>query len=213
MRRTLLLLAALLATALSLHYSHPFSPQSGLSLPQQQVQYFDQILNHYNYANPQFWKQRYFVNSTFYTHSGPVLLVLCGEGPCGGVPDQSWIINLAKEVHGLVIALEHRYYGDSLPFRAASFETSNLKYLSSEQALRDIGFFIEEVKRNKWYGVSDASKWITVGGSYSGALSAWFRGKYPHLTAGAIASSAVILAVENFRAFDEQIYLSSHESG
>jgi hypothetical protein len=40
--------------------------------------------------------------------------------------------------------------------------------------------------------------WISVGGSYPGALSAWYRAKYPHLTIGAIASSAVIVAIENF---------------
>jgi hypothetical protein len=37
--------------------------------------------------------------------------------------------------------------------------------------------------------------WITIGGSYPGALSAWFRYKYSHLTIGAIASSAVINAI------------------
>jgi hypothetical protein len=48
-----------------------------------------------------------------------------------------------------------------------------------------------------------------VGGSYPGALSAWFRYKYPHLVIGAIASSAVVNAIEDFQDFDEQIYLSS----
>ena len=74
-----------------------------------------------------------------------------------------------------------------------------MRYLSSKQALKDTAFFIEEVKRNKWYNVGEKNKWITVGGSYSGALSAWFRAKYPHLTVGAIASSGVILAVEDFK--------------
>ena len=66
---------------------------------------------------------------------------------------------------------------------------------------------------NKWYGITSINQWITVGGSYSGALSAWFRSKYPHLTVGAIASSAVINAVEDFRDFDEQIFLSANLSG
>lgn len=113
----------------------------------------------------------------------------------------------------MIIALEHRYYGESLPLRQASFETTNMKYLSSKQALRDIAFFIEQVNKNHWYDVSAQNKWITVGGSYSGALSAWFRTKYPHLTVGAIASSGVILAVEDFKQFDEQIYLSAMKSG
>ena len=45
------------------------------------------------------------------------------------------------------------------------------------------------------HGVDTSTKWITVGGSYAGAMSAWFRAKYPHLTIGAIGSSGVVLAV------------------
>lgn len=62
------------------------------------------------------------------------------------------------------------------------------------------------------YGISN-NPWISVGGSYPGALSAWFRVKYPHLVIGSLASSAVVLAVEDFKDFDEQIYLSSARSG
>lgn len=62
------------------------------------------------------------------------------------------------------------------------------------------------------FGITN-NPWICVGGSYPGALSAWYRYKYPHLVIGAIASSAVIVAIENFHEFDEQIYLSSQKSG
>jgi hypothetical protein len=55
--------------------------------------------------------------------------------------------------------------------------------------------------------------WISIGGSYPGALSAWYRYKYPHLTVGAIASSAVINAFAYYPQFDEQMYLSANKSG
>ena len=92
-----------------------------------------------------------------------------------------------------------------------SFE--NLKYLNSEQGLSDLAYFISYIKTNKLYGVQPSTSWITVGGSYAGAMSAWFRAKYPHMTVGAIGSSGVVLAVEDFKAFDEQIYQSALKSG
>lgn len=67
-------------------------------------------------------------------------------------------------------------------------------YLSSEQALKDLAYFLNEVNVNQLFNVNN-NPWIPIGGSYPGALSAWFRYKYPHLSIGAIASSAVILAI------------------
>ena len=93
------------------------------------------------------------------------------------------------------MTLEHRYYGQSLPFKEQSLSWQNLKYLNSEQALKDLAYFMNAMKKNQNYGITDKTPWITMGGSYPGALSAWFRYKYPHLTIGAIASSAVVLAV------------------
>lgn len=87
-----------------------------------------------------------------------------------------------------------------------------MKYLTSEQALRDLAYFMQKMKTSKSHGITN-NPWITVGGSYPGALAAWFRSKYPHMIVGSLSSSGVILAVENFRMFDEQIYISSMKSG
>ena len=86
-----------------------------------------------------------------------------------------------------------------------------MRLLNSEQALRDLAHFIEVMKKEKKHFIG-YNPWISVGGSYPGALSAWFRYKYPHLVIASIASSAVVLAIEDFKDFDEQIYLSSSRS-
>lgn len=124
---------------------------------------------------------------------------------------RAWIGVLAQRLKGIVLVLEHRFYGESLPFGKESFSIENMVYLNSEQALRDLAHFIEVIKAEKRYGITN-NPWISVGGSYPGALSAWFRYKYPHLVIGAIASSAVVEAIEDFPDFDEQIYLSSIRS-
>jgi len=68
--------------------------------------------------------------------------------------------------------------------------------LTSQQALQDAAYFIEFLTSNLTLG---DSKWIVFGGSYSGSLSVWFRSKYPHLVVGAIASSAPVQAIVDFK--------------
>ncbi|CAN1819375.1 Probable serine protease EDA2, partial [Linum perenne] len=51
--------------------------------------------------------------------------------------------------------------------------------------------------------------WFFFGVSYPGALSAWFRLKFPLSTCGSLASSTVVLAVYNYTKFDHQIFLSA----
>lgn len=100
-----------------------------------------------------------------------------------------------------------------MPFGNDSLNLDKMVYLTSEQALSDIAYFIQQMRDTNSYKIAANSPFITVGGSYPGALSAWFRYKYPHLTIGSIASSAVVLAIEDYKDFDEQMYLSSVLSG
>lgn len=85
----------------------------------------------------------------------------------------------------------------------------NLKYLTSEQALQDAANFISFFKSK--HGLYK-NKWIVFGGSYSGSLAAWFRLKYPHLVEGAVASSAPVQAVLDFKEYVKVVEDSLGES-
>ena len=89
-----------------------------------------------------------------------------------------------------------RFYGESRPTEDVSL--ANLKYLSSRQALADFAYFQLLMAGNGLYNISSSSKWVVFGGSYSGALAAWFRQLYPQVVVGAIATSAPVLAKVNF---------------
>jgi hypothetical protein len=64
---------------------------------------------------------------------------------------------------------------------------------------------LKETLNSKYNRSGADSSWFVFGGSYAGALSAWFRLKFPHLTCGSLASSGVVLAVYNFTDFDKQV--------
>lgn len=163
--------------------------------------WFDQIVDHFNPNNQSYtFKQRYFVNDLYFRTGGPILLYINGEGPVSGPPslDTNMAVIIAQKMCGVIVTLEHRYYGKSVPFDQLS--TDNLQFLSSKQAIYDLAVFAEFVKM-KYAG----SKLFTAGGSYSGALSAWFRIKFPHITHGSISSSGVVDAILDFTGFDEQV--------
>lgn len=54
---------------------------------------------------------------------------------------------------------------------------------------------------------------MVIGGSYPGALSAWFRARYPTIAMASWSSSGVVQPVVDFWHFDEQVYISSVKSG
>jgi len=54
-------------------------------------------------------------------------------------------------------------------------------------------------------------KTIVIGGSYPGALSAWFRYTYPEIAIASWAASAVVQPWEDMWSYDEQIYQSTYD--
>lgn len=55
--------------------------------------------------------------------------------------------DLSQHFKALIVFIEHRYYGDSLPFGADSYkDAQHLQYLSSQQALADFASVIPQLK-------------------------------------------------------------------
>jgi len=186
--------------------------ESELKFTEVQKWFTTQKLDHFNPQDTRVYSQRYWVLSDYYKQGGPVFLYICGEYTCPGVnKDRLYPVQLAQQHNALFLVLEHRFYGLSQPF--GDLKTANLAYLTVDQALEDLAYFIQWFKTSGGYGINNDNKWITIGGSYPGAMSAWFRYKYPHLTVGAWASSAVVNAILDFPDFDYQIWKSAAKSG
>ncbi|KAD7479193.1 hypothetical protein E3N88_02329 [Mikania micrantha] len=171
--------------------------------------WFNQTLDHFSPFDHRKFGQRYYEYlDEFRLPDGPIFLKICGESACGGISNDYMSI-LAKKFGAAVVTLEHRYYGKSSPFK--SLTTKNLRFLSSKQALFDLAVFRQfyqassESLNLKLNRTSIENPWFVFGVSYAGALSAWFRLKFPHLTCGSLASSGVVLAVYNFTEFDQQV--------
>ncbi|MCB0349535.1 MAG: alpha/beta fold hydrolase [Bdellovibrionales bacterium] len=160
----------------------------------------EQKLDHNSKSDLRTFKQRYWRNSSYARGvDAPVLLFVCGEGACGEYAVGGQTAIHAQKLGAHVFALEHRYYGHSQPF--ADLQTHNLKYLTTEFALKDLVAFQSQMQKE--LGLS--GKWITIGGSYPGSLSAYARALYPHQFAGALASSAPVMADLDFSEYDEHI--------
>ncbi|RMC07464.1 hypothetical protein DUI87_16936 [Hirundo rustica rustica] len=150
-------------------------------------------IDHFGFDENRTFQQRYLVADQYWRKdSGPILFYTGNEG------DIEWFCNntgfmwdVAEELNAMLVFAEHRYYGQSLPFGNESFSDSkHLNYLTSEQALADFAVLVEYLKTT--IAGAQHSPVIAIGGSYGGMLAAWFRMKYPHVVAGALAASAPI---------------------
>lgn len=161
-------------------------------------------IDHTMGADNRTYKQRFWYNfDDFDEADGTIIVYICGEYTCT-VPDhRKFVAQLAKENKAAYFVVEHRYYGESQPTENWSLE--NMKYLTISNGLADLATFIFDVQKfikTTTKSKTSKRKLMVVGGSYPGAMAAWFRYKYPHLADAAIASSAVVLAVEDFYHYD-----------
>jgi pimeloyl-ACP methyl ester carboxylesterase len=168
-------------------------------LPQENIsaEVYQQKLDHDSSSDARVFSQRFWVSSQFAkTTAAPVLLFICGEGACGDYAFQTAMSEHAEKLGAYMVAVEHRYYGQSQPF--ADLKTANLKYLSVHQALLDlIHLRLHIMKEFKLTG-----DWIAIGGSYAGTLAAYLKSQFPEEFVGALASSAPVRAELDFSAYD-----------
>ncbi|KAK8943029.1 hypothetical protein KSP39_PZI009502 [Platanthera zijinensis] len=168
-------------------------------LPDFEMRNYTQTLDHFNFGPNSYdtFLQRYAMNFKYWggaNTSSPIFVYIGDEEEL--FIDKfttDFLVTNAPHFKSLLVFIEHRYYGESNPFGSmeeAYKNSSTLQYLSSEQALADCAQLITDLKKNL---SAENSPVIVVGGSYGGMLAAWLRLKYPHITIGALASSAPIL--------------------
>ncbi|XP_037040840.1 putative serine protease K12H4.7 [Bradysia coprophila] len=174
------------------------------------LEYIEQNVDNFNPNNDATYRMRYYRNDEFFVRGGPIFIYVGGEWSISpGWLSGGHMVDMARELGGQLFYTEHRYYGQSFPTPDASFE--NLEFLNIEQALADLAHFIVFMKQRHAEFVD--SEVVLVGASYSATMVAWFRQKYPHLVAGAWASSAPVLAKVDFVEYKEVVGASIRSVG
>ena len=150
------------------------------------------------------FKQRFAVDSSAWNSPvGPVLLYVSGPHPLEGTPG-GLIREMARSLGALVVAVEHRFYGESVP-RWWKHE-EGLELLTQEQAVADLAGFRDKYQRIHIAPLGSASNpWILVGCGGGGTLAAWARRAHPQRFIGAVASSPVLQPALQNPTVDEQV--------
>ncbi|CAH1109175.1 unnamed protein product [Psylliodes chrysocephalus] len=162
-----------------------------------ETRYIDVPVDHFSaMGSYKTFKLRYLLNGKHYIKGGPVFIYTGGERDITiAAQNTGFLFDIAPIFKAMLVFVEHRYYGKSLPFGNASFSTTeNLRYLSTTQALADFSFLIDDLKGKIFENVTSSKiePFIAFGGYYAGMLSAWLRMKYPFSVRGALTSSAPI---------------------
>ena len=88
-----------------------------------------------NPENQERWSQRYYQCDTYFKKGvgNLILLILGGEGaiePSEGLLYPFIVNEVAKEFNGLVVQIEHRFYGESIPI--VNYTNDDLKLLDNK---------------------------------------------------------------------------------
>ncbi|OAF68828.1 hypothetical protein A3Q56_03347 [Intoshia linei] len=115
----------------------------------------------------------------------------------------------AEKLHCVVVYMEHRFYGDSIPENPKR----NYQYLQIYQAMKDYVNFLTEIKNDGIENViiKSTAKIIAIGGSYGGMLAAFLRVYHYYIIDAAIAASAPVSLI-NGKTIDHEFYAIASKS-
>ncbi|XP_045511478.1 lysosomal Pro-X carboxypeptidase [Colias croceus] len=154
-----------------------------------ETKYFKVPLDHFGFQRNETFNIKYLENREHWDGSGPIFFYTGNEGQIELFAKHTGFMwEIAADYRAKIVFAEHRYYGTSMPFNK-SLDNDHIGYLTSAQALADYADLINYLQGGSLHPKSPV---IAFGGSYGGMLAAYFRMKYPHIVAGAIAASAPI---------------------
>ncbi|XP_059663789.1 uncharacterized protein LOC132309501 [Cornus florida] len=179
------------------------SPHTNPETPKKdfEIFFYNQTLDHFNYKPESYttFQQRYVINSKYWggaKENAPIFVYLGSESPL--IKNETanmtgaLLTDSAPRFKALLIYIEHRFYGKSVPFESFENAMKNATlrgYFNSAQAIADYATVITYLKEKF---SARHSPVIVIGGSYGGMLATWLRLRYPHITLGALASSAPV---------------------
>jgi len=173
-------------------------PAHNFSIPIDHFQNSSAYAPHINGTFP----NRYFFDATYYKPGGPVIILQSGESDATArLPflQKGILHQLARATNGIGVVFEHRYYGTSFP--TPNLSTENLRYLTTEQAMADEAYFAQNIVFPGLENLtltSNTTAYLSYGGSYAGAFSAFLRVQYPDIFWGSISSSGVTEAIIDY---------------
>ncbi|KAK5046791.1 hypothetical protein LTR84_007145 [Exophiala bonariae] len=181
-------------------------------------------IDHFSNDSEKF-NTRYWVNATYYKPGGPVIFIDPGENVVNQALIDMFLVEatlnssgmtLARNLGGLALVIENRFYGESLPYPVDD-ETGLLtagwggyQYFTVDQSLEDLVYIAQNFQPPGLEAYWDilkpsASPWIYIGGSYPGIRAAFSRISHPEIWYAAWVSSAPVQTQLRFEAYYDQL--------
>jgi len=148
-------------------------------------------LDHFRPQDDRTVQFHYRLNLDHYVEGGPIFIFInAADETTTEWIEEGLVVDVARQVGGVLVTTDHRYVRLNIPTENASFE--NLQFLSVEQAVADVATLVTTLFDH--LGKNDGANVILWGSGYGATLATFARKKYPHLITAAFASSGTFRA-------------------